>query len=111
MKGAITCENYQQLFYSLDGDLVDEVDDLYYEPDSPILSAFTTTDPDQHMDVDMGCGIETIEQVAFSGLGPQGIIPDTVAGQPPARDQVAANTVSTDTEMNVDWDSMMTDPS
>ena len=105
----ITNENYHQLLTSENGELVYDIDDFSSPPDSPRPA--TTEFDSMDMDTDMGFGFETIEQVNFSGLGPGGIVAEKVTGPvPPFLHATEQQTMVPDTEVALDWSSMINDP-
>ena len=105
----ITNENYHQLLTSENGELVYDIDDFSSPPSSP-----SPTTPDfegMDMDVEIECGLDTIEQANFSGLGPGGIVAEKVTGPLPMHlNPTTQQTAIPDTETAIDWDSMLNDP-
>ena len=105
----ITNENYYQLFHSVDGEIEDDTDLFSDSLASPPAqqSDFDSTD----MDVDMGCGLETIEQLNFSGIGPGGIVAEKITGPlPPVSHTPQASTTVSNSMTEVEWDSMIAEP-
>lgn len=104
----ITSDNYHELLTSENGELVYDIDDFSSPPSSPRPTTphFESMD----MDVDMGCGFETVERVKFSGLGPGGIIAEKVEAALPAYLNSSGQLATIpDSETDVDWDSMISE--
>ncbi len=105
----ITSENYHQLMISENGELIYDVDDFPSPPDSPRTPCHDLESKDT--DIDMGCSLETIEQMNFSGLGLGGIVAEKVTGPLPAYlNVIEQQIVIPDTETHAEWNSMINDP-
>ena len=105
----ITSDNYHELLNSEVGEPVYDIDEFSSVSSSsrPSTPHFASMD----MDVDMGCGFDTLERVHFSGLGPGGIIAEKVEGPLPEYLNPAGQLATIlDLETDGDWDSMISEP-